>query len=129
MKREFPILSDDRPIGTATVTEDGLYFDIACKCTTQTGILRVIANCSDHQENIGICVPKDGQMVIRTKIPKKKLQSLTGFSAVTKKEEIWIPIVDGKPIPHLDKILYARYSVQNGKPGLFIPWAKLHKDP
>lgn len=129
MKREYKIYFDDGVIGRATVEEVGLYLDIDCRCKSSFGIVRVLANCTDHQENIGICVPKDGEMAIRTKIPKKKLQTLTNFTAVMKKEEIWIPIVDGKPIEHLDKILYARFSVREGRPGLVIPLAKLHKNP
>jgi hypothetical protein len=129
MKQEYAINSDGMCIGRATVIPAGLYYDIACRCKPQSHIIRIVANCGGKQENIGICVPQDGEMVIRTKIPQKRLQSLSGFVAITEKQDEWVPITEGKPMAHLDQLIYARFSSRNGKPGLAIPQVKQHKNP
>lgn len=129
MKREFVIISDDVNIGKVVVEPAGLYYDIQCRCKSQRGVIRIVAECADRQENIGICVPEDEEMVIRTKIPQKRLQSLNRFIAITETQDQWIPITEGIPIPSLEKILLAKFSYRNGKPGLSIPQAKQHKNP
>lgn len=129
MKQEYVINLDGLRIGYATVAPMGLYYDIHCRCKVQQGILRIVAECADKRENIGICIVQNGEMVIHTKVPQKRLHGLEGFLAVTETKDIWVPITDGKPIAHLEQIIYARFVWKNGKPGLLIPQVKPHKNP
>ena len=128
MKREFAILSAGKRIGIATVIPSGLYYDVHCRCNLRGGIIRIIANCGDRQENIGICVPLDGEMVIKTKVSQKRLYTLQSFEAVCQAEEEWFPVTDGKPISFLSRIIDGRFVCHNGCPGISIPQAKPDKN-
>jgi hypothetical protein len=128
MKREYDVDLDGVHIGKITLVPAGLYYDIRCWCRPQGGLIRVVANCGDGQENIGLCVPQDGGMVIHTKIPQKRLQTIKSFAAITETKDEWVPIEEGKPIGCMDRIRFAKFAVRNGRPGLLIPQARQHKD-
>lgn len=128
MKQEYEVQSYGKCVGKAFVTPAGLYFDIDCRCEPQDGIVRVFANCGEKRESIGICVPDNGEMVLRTKIPQKRLRSLLGFEAICQIQEEWVPIVVGEPIPCLHRITDAILQYRNGKPGLSIRQARPYKN-
>ncbi len=128
MKREFDIMANGKIVGRADVVPCGLYYDVHCKCNLQDGIVRIVAKCVDRRENIGICVPSNGKMVIQTRIPQKRLCSLQGFEAVCQMAEEWIAITEGKPISCLSHIADARFIYRNGCPGLIIPQAEPDKN-
>ena len=120
MHSEYPILWNGKEIGTAYIAKDGLYFSVNCICRMQEQILRIEADCGDHREYIGVCVPKDGRLVIRTRIPQKKLMGLTGFTVRKNTETQWVPLKPGEAFPYLYKIGNARFAYQNGAPGLIL---------
>ena len=121
MQKEYPITADGKTIGTAYITAQGLYYEVQCICKMQNSVLHIEADCGNRRENIGICVPKDGKMVISTKIAQKKLSGLIGFVVRTQLRETWIPLNIAKPIPFLYRITEARFAVRNGRPGLLLP--------
>lgn len=124
MKREYEIISEGKCVGSASVTPAGLYFEIKCRCDLHEGIVRIVANCGQTRESIGICVPVDGKMVICTRIPQKRLQTLLGFEAICEMQEEWVPIIEGKPVPKLHRIMDMKFQCSNGRPGLSIRQAK-----
>ena len=128
MEREFAIFSEGKQVGNATVIPMGLYYDVHCRCNLLDGIIRIFANCGERQENIGICVPANGEMVIRTKIPQKRLHSLQSFEAICQVGEEWIPIREGEPFTCLSRISNSRFVCRNGCPGVSIPQAKPGKN-
>lgn len=121
MQKEYPITADGKTIGTAYITVQGLYYEVQCICKMQSGVLHLEADCGNRRENIGICVPKDGKMVIRTRIAQKKLNGLVGFSVRTQTKDTWIALDTAKPIPLLYCIKEARFAVRTGMPGLVLP--------
>ena len=124
MKREYEITSEGKCVGSASVTPSGLYFDVRCRCDLHEGIVRIVANCGQTRESVGICVPVDGKMIISTKIPQKRLQTLLGFEAICEIQAEWVPIIDGEPIACLHQLMDARLQYRNGKAGLSIRQAK-----
>ena len=124
MQREYPILLNGENIGTAYILAQGLYYEVRCICKAQEGVLRIEADCGDRRERIGVCIPKDGKMVIGTRIPQKRLQGLVGFSVPQGMQKLWIPLKCGEPFPHVYKITDARFTYRNGVPGLVLPDTK-----
>ena len=120
MQKEYPITADGKTVGTAYISPQGLYYEVRCICKMQRSVLHIEADCGNRMENIGICVPMDGKMVISTRIPQKKLNGCIGFTVRTQTREIWIPLNSGAPIPHLHRITEARFAVRAGIPGLLI---------
>lgn len=120
MQYEYSITLDGNDIGKVNVIPQGLYYDIRCTCKMQDGVLRIAANCGNRTENIGVCIPKEGKMVIHTRIPQKRLSGLIGFSANQKMREVWVPIKCGEPFPALYKIGEAKFAYQHGVPGLLV---------
>ena len=121
MQKEYPITAEGKNIGTAYITTQGLYYEVRCICKMQRSVLHIEADCGDRRENIGVCVPKDGKMVISTKISQKKLSGLIGFTVRSQAKDTWIPLNTMKPIPFLYRITEARFAVRNGEPGLLMP--------
>ena len=121
MEREYPITADGRDVGTAYVAPQGLYYEVKCICKMQRSVLHIEADCGNRRENIGICVPKDGKMVISTKIAQKKLNGLIGFTVRTQEKDHWVALNAAKPIPFLYRITEARFAVRSGIPGLLLP--------
>lgn len=121
MQKEYPITAEGKNIGTAYITAQGLYYEVRCICKMQQGVLHIEADCGNRRENIGICVPMDGKMVISTKIPQKKLSGLIGFTVRTRAKDTWITLNNVKPIPYLYHITEARFALRDGMPGLLIP--------
>ena len=121
MQREHAITRNGMRVGTAYIATQGLYYELICVCKMQDGVLRVEADCGNRKENIGVCVPKDGKMVIRTRIPQKRLQGLVGFTIRQGTEKQWIPLKRGEPFPYLYRMKEACYTYSNGVPGLLLP--------
>ncbi len=121
MQKEYPITAEGQSIGTAYITAQGLYYEVRCICKMQSGVLHIEADCGNRRENIGICVPKDGKMVINTKIAQKKLNGLIGFTVRSRTRDAWVPLNTEKPISFLYRITDARFAVRSGTPGLLVP--------
>ncbi len=121
MQREYPITAEGTNIGTAYISVQGLYYEVRCVCKMQQRVLHIEADCGNRRENIGICVPKDGKMVISTRIAQKRLDGLTGFVVRAQVREAWMPLDKNRPVGHLYGIGEARFAFRDGKPGLLIP--------
>jgi len=129
MKWEYDIMSAGNRVGKATVVPLGLYYDIQCKCKDLKGIIRIIAICGEKQENIGICVPINGELGIQTRIPQKRLKAINGFEAVREAPEEWFALTEGKMFTNLCDVIDGKFTYRNGKPGVSIPQAKPYKCP
>ncbi|MBE6925473.1 MAG: hypothetical protein E7461_01390 [Ruminococcaceae bacterium] len=121
MQREYPIKDDGEIVGTAHIAAQGLYYEVQCICKMQHSVLHIEADCGNRKENIGICVPNNGKMVIRTRVPQKRLAGLVGFAVRRAACESWIPINAEEPLKFLWRIAEARFAIRDGRPGLWLP--------
>ena len=125
MEKQFQILAEGKPIGSATVTRHGLYYQIHCIChLMERNPCRIYAACDDREIDLGICVPMDGGFGIRTRVPVKRLgEGEIRFWAAAhneKPQEQFVPVETGRPFIFLSQLKNARLAVRNRKTGILL---------
>jgi hypothetical protein len=120
MQKEYPVTEDGKAVGTAYITAQGLYYEINCICKMGSRVLHIEADCRNRWENIGVCVPNNGKMVISTRVSQKRLTGLTGFTVRRSAGENWFPISENESFRFLYRITEARFAIKDGKPGLWL---------
>lgn len=90
---DFPVYAHGRPVGTVTITQDGLMtvFDCACDYPSRE-VLRLAAVAGGKAVSLGVLAPADGALRLRRRLSKNALASL-GYSKadifqLMKQEEI-----------------------------------------
>lgn len=118
---EQDILLDGKPVGTAFITRQGLYWCFAC-CCQLPGLCTLIAESDTGQQNLGIPVPEGGQFVLRKQIPIRKLG--TGpmtIRVVPKRQGSFFPVNPKESFTELLLLPRAVYQVRQGQVGVFMP--------
>lgn len=74
MDGSLKIFAGETVIGSAEAVREGLYLRFLCRCGPPKGqILHLVATCGDRQEKLGIPAPEGGELVLRRKIPARRL--------------------------------------------------------
>ena len=126
MEIHSDILLADKPIGTAKIKKEGLYYNFRCKCRLSGQVIcRLVAYCGENRQNLGICVPMDGEFGVQTRIPVKRLGEGT---LVVRAEpnhgtvsERFVPIRAEEPFAYIDKLQNAFFAYRNKQPGVVLP--------
>lgn len=126
MDGEFDILLGGLSIGRATVKREGLYYRFDCRCQLSgEGVFRLRVRCRENTQRLGIPIPQDGEFVLRTRIPVKKLG--TGVMTVEaepvheKMGEQFVPLSPEEPFRYLQRLEQAYLQTRNGQVGVVIP--------
>lgn len=70
----YDVLLNDRPVGSVSVKEEGLYICFDCVCSLPDAqIYKLVAQCANGTVEIGVCVPLGESFGISRKIPHKHL--------------------------------------------------------
>lgn len=124
---QYSVFFNNTDIGIASVTKEGLYYLIDCRCKiVKEGIYRLIASNGENNIDIGVLAPKESCFEIHRKISIKRLGAgKFTFSVVVKGENLpqpgcFVPFETGKPFTRLQDIDRARFVCMEGIPGLFI---------
>ena len=121
MENIYDISNNGKVVGSAEVIPDGLYCRISCRCAREKGIARVIAKCGLREENIGVCIPDGDILRVVVRVPKRRLEGLTGFILQTQGSGEWFSCKCDEPICFLQRIIDARFAQKDGQPGVVIP--------
>ena len=121
MKSQYNIYLNDRAVGTVSVSKEGLYYVLDCRCRGLTKQLwRIGVITASAQRCLGVCVPEKEEFVIRTRLPIKCLGDAPfHFYIITDhNDDNWLPICTDKPVCKMTLWENARFERRNGKPGL-----------
>ena len=126
MEGKYEILFDNRQVGTAEVSREGLYYRFSCKCKfPEESLYQIRFYCDDQEYSLGTCIPVSGGFGINTRIPVKAIQKgRPSFYAALKNENTtgkFIPINRDAPISCIEQLAQAHYEIRNGVPGICIP--------
>lgn len=118
---EHPIYSGSEEIGTACMTQEGLYYKIKCRCTlTGEIIYKVMITGNDFCEDLGVCVPMDGSFGVCTRIPVKRIAGKQiHFCAVPRHKKVvqkTFAVVEGSPFAYIAKLEEAFLVKKEGYP-------------
>ncbi len=125
MLQSYPILSGTQTIGTAYVTQEGLYYRICCKCQlTGEVIYKIVINGHNFSEDLGVCVPTDGAFGVCTRIPTKRIRGDEFvFLAVPRHQKMNIKrvvVVEGSPFAYLSLLESAYLLHEDGQAWIAI---------
>lgn len=123
----FEIQMEDKVVGRANVEKQGLYYYISCRCILPgKEMFRMIVSCGENREDLGVCVPMDGQFGVEKKIPCKRLGEGTPEFRIRTKEEKqqpgtkFIPVYPEEPFAYIRQLENAFLAHQNGQIGILI---------
>ena len=121
---KYPIQLEGRPVGEGHIVSAGLYCHICCRCDLpQAGLYQIYLCGENDRLDLGICIPMEGAFGIETKIPVKKIpKGELGFQLSPRNQQKgrFVPVAADEPFPYLQFIRTARFTVQNGVPGLLL---------
>ena len=123
MEGTYPVLQGGRAIGSATLTRQGLYYHICCRCRLSGEVMfRLILTQEDGQLDLGILTPMDGCFGLNSSISSKKLgKGDVAFSLRPRHpsaEEKCFPVSGDEPFTYLQELERA-YLVRR-REGLFV---------
>ena len=113
-------------VGTATVEKQGLYYRFCCRCKiTGEGMRRIVITCGKQREDLGVCVPIDGDFGMDKKIPcnhfgaeKPEFLLLPKYPDAQGK---FVPVYPDEPFAYMSRLKDAFLEVREGLPGVLIP--------
>ena len=125
MERSFSVTDRGKPVGKVLVQRHGLYYHFSCRCSLSGDIMyRLLVTCGNHQEDLGILVPKEESFVLHTRIPVKRIgEGDMAFTLVTKHEApsgTFVPICPEEPFTYLARLKQSFLVQRDGQPGIFI---------
>ena len=107
------------------VTREGLYWRFVCRCRLSGDVVcRLLVQCGDRQENLGVLVPMGDGFGLDKRIPAKRLgEGELAFSLMTKGSSVegtFVPIYPEEPFAYIARLKDAFLARQNGQVGVII---------
>lgn len=105
-----------KPVGTVECIREGLYCRILCRCTLPGQEIRRLYAGS---EKIGVLMPHNGQWILETRIPGKRIKEGSNFTLDDPGENFW-PLRPGEEFSYLDKLRKGKLDIREGQMGLVV---------
>ncbi len=128
MDGTYEVRMGDKAVGQASLRREGLYYHISCRCTLPgKEMYRLILGCGSKREDLGVCVPMEGQFGVDKKIPCKRLREGTPeFRLRPKIDQMdapgkFIPVYPEEPFAYIRRLEKAYLACQDGQLGVMIP--------
>lgn len=122
--QRYDVFFQDKKVGDAFVTDEGLYKRIRCKCNLpDASIWRLYVLTGNNKTDIGICVPNE-DFVINKRISLRQLSDeilrfIIESNAKYNDCQSYF-ISDNMPFPQITKLGQARFLTENGKPMIIL---------
>lgn len=121
----YEIKEGTRPVGQVTVTRQGLYYQISCRCDIrEKAMQRLIVLAGDKREDLGTLVPVDGAFGLEKKIPVKRLgEGTPEFCLLSRnggEDRKFIPVYPEEPFSYMSRLKDAYLERRNGQLGIVI---------
>ena len=122
----YDIVLDEKIVGQVQVEGQGLYYHFRCRCDPgNDGVYRVMVRCGDDEENLGICVPVDGQFGLDKRIPRKRLgEGKPSFFLLPKYNQVagrFVSVFPEEPFSYIHRLEGAFLARQGEQLGIVIP--------
>ena len=119
MTGTYHITLDNHRVGTAAVTQQGLYYRIACQCVFKVkGFYCISAESGEHREHLGLCIPEGDRYILNKSIPVKRFpEKKLSFYASRKKENsehTFIPVETGGEFTGLAELMNGKFESSKG---------------
>lgn len=125
MSNRYDIFWENRAVGEALITQNGLYSKIYCRCITETeGIYKVTVGSGNNQMNLGTLLREGKYYCLDTTIAAKRLQTVDlSFSLVSKdkpENRIFIPVQIDIPFEYISALKNAYFEKRGETVGICL---------
>lgn len=125
MTGTYDILLGGKPVGQATVTEQGLYYRFVCRCRITGEVMyKLTVTCGGQTENLGLLVPEGKDYVLSTRLPAKRFaQGKPEFRAVPRHSRMtgkFIPVYPDEPFAYISRLHSAFLENRGGQLGVVL---------
>lgn len=125
MNDSYDVFLSGQTAGKARVRKEGLYLCISCRCQLSGEVVYQLEVEGEGQWlKLGIPVPADGEFILETRIPRKRLpEGEFRFRLTprhTEKSGIFIPISPEEPFRYLTRLQNAVMEIRDGKKGILL---------
>ena len=115
----YEVISRGRAVGSVTVSRQGLYYHLSCRCRISGEIMyRLIMELEGTSRDLGILVPTDGLFELNTRIKiNSQGEGLPRFFLKTKRETpegTFVRLCPEEPFSYLTKLESAYLVRKNG---------------
>lgn len=133
MQMEYGIYLGSECVGTAYVTQEGLFYRIRCQCQLTGTVPCRITVSGEAEVDLGICVPMREGIGIETSIPMKRVgKGPLQFCIAPKKRvktEMFVALSPEEPFGYIQRLKNAYMSRVNGQVGIsFIDQSPIQQD-
>ena len=120
MEGTYEVNKNGQVVGRATVTREGMYYQIRCRCDlNEEGMFRLVIDFEDDRIDLGILVPDGKGFGLQTRINTKTLgQGSPAFSILPRRESIQhtvIKLCPEEPFRYLSRLEDAFLAKRNGE--------------
>ena len=124
MEGTYDVMLGKEKRGTVTVTGEGLYWKIQCRCSLYSDVMQnLILRTGDKDTNLGLLIPEGSSYCLKTRIAKKELPMIKGFCMKPrheKPENDFYPIKPEEPFAYLNRLEDAFLERRNGEIGIIF---------
>lgn len=127
MEREYSVFYGSRDVGKVHLIQQGLYEHILCRCKPEgMPLCRLEVFADEKRRDLGTLIPKDGCLILDTRIPAKHLAGRDLQFRISAKHDCqrngtFTPIHPEEPFAYLSRLKNAFLEIRNGTLGIYIP--------
>lgn len=120
---EYDLLYQGNKVGIVRLDKSGLFYFLKCKFQVdETRPLHLLCKEDNKETDLGLCGKYGASGGIKRRIPVKMLgEGKLRFILSDPKPNLrFIPVNSDCSFPHLDKLLQAKFTVQEGIKGILL---------
>ena len=126
MTGTYRVTLDNINVGTATVTQQGLYYRITCRCAfNEKGFYCISVQSGEHREYLGVCVPEGDSYILDKSIPIKRFPEKKLFFYASRKKKnsdrTFIPVKTGGDFSGLTELMNGKFESSKGENYIVFP--------
>lgn len=125
MIETYPVILDNKRIGTMEVEQQGLYACFTCQCSLpDDGIYTINAICGDQLLPLGVCIPENEKYKLTKKVPLKSIPkgAMTYIAVLkdSKQHTGFIPLSSSEPFAYIQELENAVFQNIGERKGIKI---------
>lgn len=132
---EYPVIYEEKTVGSAKLTRQGLYYQVQCRCVLPVdGMCRLEAAVGEKRVDLGILVPMENGFGLQTSFPVSRVGEGTPVFRIRTKQPSaqvrhFVPIIPEEPFSYLERLKDAFLEIQDGKKGASLPQQQKERFP
>lgn len=120
MGEQYPVLFEDRHVGTVELQALGMYYELDCVCDLPLKcVCRLYCQSGNNWESLGVPVLKDGKFILRKCVPNRMIPRENPRFIVKPDSEKatseLLSVAEDQPFPYLHQLLKLKCTTDGEK--------------